>query len=107
MKKNEIIFTVVLLAVLGVAVVLFMNFTARVKGNFDEYSANLTNMAKWRDSKIESLSMQLALEEKENKSLRNTLAETRNALENLSKKLIQPEPVAAAPVSTLPASVTK
>jgi len=110
-KRIDVLFGIVVIGFLVVTLVLVKDFNARRAGDFKEYVATITNIVKLKNNKIRMLSNMLITKEKQNADLENTLTDTRNALDALSKKLVQPAPVAApAPAvatTTVPVTATK
>ena len=97
-KKIDVLFGLVVVAFLVVTIILIKDFRSQRSNDFNEYKAFLVNIVHQKNNKIKVLSKQLVAKQKENDDLKNTLAETRNDLENLSKKLAQPV-VVSAPAS--------
>ena len=106
-KKNDILFVAIAIILLTVTIFLFKGFTSQIISDFDNYSVTITNITKLKSVKIQSLSDQLAAKEKENQDLRNTLADTRNQLENLTKKLTLPTAAGVAVSAPADVNVTK
>jgi len=94
-KKIDVKFGLLLIVFLVLVVVLIKNLNAQRVNDYKEYIATITGVVRQKDNKIKNLSYQLVAKQKENEDLKNTLAETRNSLDALSKKLAQPAPVAA------------
>ena len=106
-KKIDVLFGLVVIAFLVVTIMLINDFRLQRVNDFNDYKAFLINLEHQKNNKIKLLSNQLAVVEKENADLKNTLAQTRNDLDSLSKKLIQPAST-SAPVSAPAApAVTK
>jgi hypothetical protein len=112
-KKINVLFCSTLIIVLAGFIFLIKDFNARRANDFKEYTASVTNLIKRDNNKIKILYNQLMaqqkeliVQQKENAILRNTLAETRNGLDALTKKLIQPMPVAAVTSIPAPASAS-
>jgi len=89
-KKINLSFYLVTIAFLVLIIVLLKDFKRLRANDFKEYAATVMNIINRDNFKIRILSNQLAVEERENADLKNTLTETRNALDNLSKKLVSP-----------------
>lgn len=104
-KKIDVVFCVILIVFLVMTVFLIKDFNAKRASDFKAYANTVTNVMKQSNEKIRSLYSQLVAEQKENQDLRNTLADTRNSLDGLSKKLAQPALV-AVPVGVSAAAVT-
>jgi len=102
-KKIDTLFGLVVIAFLVVFIFLMDDINAKRANNLREYTATVTNIINLKNNKIRVLSYQLEEKQKENNDLKNTLADTRNSLESLSKKLAQPT---SAGVST-PVPVAK
>ena len=108
-KRTDILFGIVVIAFLVVTIILVKDFDAKRANDFKEYTASISNIVQLKNNRIRMLSNQLMLKEKENEDLKNTLSDTRNALEGLSKKLIQPVSMAVPTTSettSAPTSVT-
>ena len=102
-KKIDVLFGVVVIAFLLVAIILIKEFNAKRANNYKEYAATIANIVKMKNDRIIILANRLAVAEKENVDLKNTLALTRNDLDALSKKIAQPAPAAltaSAPAAT-------
>lgn len=104
-KKVDILFGVVVIAFLAVTFILIKEINYRRTNDFKEYSDTLSYIVKQKNNKIKVLAHELLSEQKNNQDLKNTLEDTRNSLDALTKKLAQQ---ASAPVApTAPAGVTK
>jgi septal ring factor EnvC (AmiA/AmiB activator) len=103
-KKIDVLFGLVVIAFLVVTIILIKEYKAQRSNDLGEYKAVLSSIVRQKNNKIKILSNQLMAQQKENEDLKNTLAETRNDLDSLSKKLAQPVPVAAVPA---PAAAAK
>ena len=104
-KTIDILFVVVVITFLAVTLILMKDYNEQSANDFKDHTATLTNIVRQKNDKIKSISEQLMTEVKQNEDLRNTLTETRNSLESLSKKLTQPAvPVVAAPAVPVAAS---
>lgn len=104
-KKIDVLFGVVVIAFLLVTFILIKDFRAKRANDFKEYSATIVNIVKLKNDKIRILSTQLIAEEKEVADLKSTLADTKNGLDALSKKL--PQPVSAAASASVTATAVK
>ena len=104
-KKIDVLFGVVVIAFLAVTFILIKEFNAKRANDYKEYSAAIANIVKLKNDKIIILSSRLAMEQKENADLRNTLSDTRNDLEGLTKKLGQPVSAPAAPAAPVAPAV--
>ena len=100
-KKIDVLFGLVVIAFLSVTILLIKEFKSQ--SDYKEYTSDLTAIIIQKNDRVRILSTRLANVEKENQDLRNTLTETRNSLDSLGKKLV--EPPAAAPA--VPAATTK
>ena len=87
-KKINVSFYLVAIFFLVLIIILINGFKAQRANDYKRYIADITNMVNRDNYKIRVLA-------KENADLKNTLAETRNSLDVLSKKLAQPVPVEA------------
>jgi len=117
-KKISVLLGLAAGAVIIAAFMMLRDFDAHRSSDFKAYSVAFESIVKGKNLVIQNLSVQLSRKEAENKDLRNTLSETRNALESLSKKIMmQPvseeapagasAPAAAVPAPAAPAGVTK
>jgi hypothetical protein len=95
-QKINVVFGLVVIAFLLVTFMLVKDFKAKRDNDKKEYSAMIANIVKMKNDKIIILSNRLKAEEKENADLKSTLADTKNGLDALSKKLPQPASVAAS-----------
>ncbi len=91
-KKINVSFYLVVIFFLVLIIILIKDFKAQRANDFKRCVAGITNIVNRDNYKIKILFNQLAVEKKENVNLKNTLADTRNALDALSKKLTQPAP---------------
>lgn len=109
-KRINVLFTVTVATFLVVTIILIKAFNDKRINDSNEFKATITNIVSVKNHKIKTLAKLLAEKEKENIDLRNTLTETRNSLELLSKRLDQPAeapPSAAAPGVPAAAPATK
>jgi cell shape-determining protein MreC len=106
-KKINVTFYLVVIVFLAFIIILVRDFRAQRINDLREYASKITNVVNRDNYRIRMLANQLMMERKENEDLKNTLTETRNALEGISKKLIQPGPVAPANAPAVPATATK
>lgn len=97
-KKTDVLAILVVLAFFAVIILLVKDSNSRRLNDFKQYSATLSNIVNRKNDKIRMLYSELMVKQKENEDLKNTLTETRNDLDGLSRKLAQPAP-AAAPAS--------
>jgi len=105
-KKIDLLFGLVVIAFLLVTFLLIKDFKAQRAIDYKEYTATIANIVRQKNDKIKILFSRLMIEVKENEDLRNTLAETRNSLDTLSKRLVQLQnPAPAAPASAPAATV--
>jgi len=94
-KKIDVLFGLAAIAFLVVTFILIKEFNAQRVNDYKEYTATITHLVNMKNNKIRVLANLLVIKEKENEDLKNTLTETRNGLEGLTKKLAQPASVAA------------
>ena len=95
-KKINVSFYLAVIFFLVLFIILIKDFKAQRANDFKRYAADITNIVNRDNYEIKILFNQLAVGKKENADLKNTLADTRNALDALSKRLAQPAlPVAA------------
>jgi hypothetical protein len=108
-KNIGVVFGVTVIAFLAVTFLLVKDFNTKRVDDLKEYKATITAMVIQKNNKIKMLSNRLAADQKMIDDLRSTLADTRNQLEALSKKLVTPPapaPVAASepvPAAAAPA----
>ena len=106
-KKISLSFGIVVIAFLVIFYILIKDFNTRRLNDFKEYAASITNVVNQKNNKLRVLYNRLVAVQKENQDLKNTLSETRNSLDMLSKKLAQPAAVVAVPASQpVPATAT-
>ena len=86
-KKDIWLYGLTLAFFLVFTVVLICRFNLQRSKDIKGYAAALTNIVKQENDKIIVLSNQLAIAERENVDLKNTLTDTRNSLESLTGKL--------------------
>jgi uncharacterized protein YhaN len=89
-KKIDVLFGVVVIAFLVVTFILIKDFKSQRSNDYKEFKAIVSNIVRMKNSKLKVLSNELAAEQKENQGLKDTLAQTRNALDILSKQLAVP-----------------
>jgi len=106
-KKINVTFYLVVMVFLVFILILIKDFKLQKANEFKEYAATITNIVKRDNYRLRMLSRMLVAQEKENADLKNTLADTRNSLDALSKKLAQPTPVAVPAASPAAAVPTK
>ena len=99
-KKINVFFYSALIIFIAIIVILINDFNARRAKDLNEFAVNINSIVKLDNDRIRALTRMLVIQEKENQDLRDTLAETRNSLEALGKKLVP----AIAPI---PATATK
>lgn len=95
-KKIDVLFCVLVVAFIVIFIVLIKDLNAKRAHDYKVYSNSVANIVRMKNVQIRVLSNILAAKEKENMDLKNTLADTRNDLVALSKKLGQPIPASAA-----------
>jgi hypothetical protein len=107
-KKINALFGFVVIAFLAGGIILVKDFRNIRSNDYQQYSTTLSNILRQKSIVINSLANRLAVEIRENQDLKNTLAETRNDLDLLSKKLSQqapaPAPAAAVAAAQPPAA---
>lgn len=103
-KKIDVLFGLVVIAFLVVVIILIKDINSKSANDFKEYQDNITSIVKQKNNKIKVLSIQLAAKQKEINDLKNTLADTRNDIDTLSKKLAQQAPVAVPASAPEPAA---
>lgn len=105
-KRFDLLFIVTLVAFLIVGYIVIQEFESKRKSDYQEYSTTLSKVVKLKNDRIRVLADLLAQKERDNADLKNTLSETRNSLETLSKKLVAPTQ-AVAPAAAAPAVPSK
>ena len=100
LKRMVIMVGVNIVFILCMLVVFFKVINAIKADDLKYYSISIDKVIKQKDGVIRDLYNRLMIEDKENQDMKNTLSNTRNALESLSNKFIQPS---AGPVAVLPA----
>lgn len=105
-KKINFSFIIVAITFLLIFYIMISDYNSRRINEFKNYANNITNIIHQKNYRLKILAYQLARERKENQDLKNTLSETRNALDVLSKKLAQQAqaPVAIPVTAPAPAS---
>lgn len=106
-KKIGLSFGIVAVAFLVIIYMLVKDFNNRRANDYADYVASITNLVKQKNDKIKIIARRLAVEQKENEDLKNTLADTRNNLDALSKKLAQSAAPVVAPASASIVTTTK
>jgi len=91
-KKINVPFYLAVIIFLVLTIMLIKDFKAQRANDFERYLTDITNIVNRDNHKIKILFNQLAAQQKENEDLKNTLAQTKNDLDSLSKKLAQPAP---------------
>ncbi|MBF0510920.1 MAG: hypothetical protein HQL13_01185 [Candidatus Omnitrophica bacterium] len=89
-KKVNVSVGIIVIVLLLLFCVLSNVFYSSKVSTLKEYTAVMAQLIKENINTIKSLSDKLAVKEKENQDLKNTLANTRNALEALSNKFAKP-----------------
>ena len=79
-KKINVLFGLAVIAFFVVTLILVKDFKTVRSNDYKEYKAVVANIVTMKNDRIKILA-------KENADLKNTLAETENALDTLSKKL--------------------
>ena len=92
-KKINLLFNLIVIFFLALTFILIRDLNANRAIDYKEYAVVVAKIVKDKNMKIRILYSQLVAKEKENIDLKNTLAETRNGLDVLSKKLTQPAAV--------------
>lgn|GEM_PF-2344409 len=106
-KRINVVFYLVVTFFFAVFAILITDLNAKRAVEFRSYAVTITNIVKQKNNKIRVLYRLLIAKEKENEDLKNTLAETRNDLDALSKKLSLPVPAEAPASAPAPAAATK
>ena len=104
-KKIDPLFGITVIVFLVLMIILIKDFNAKRASDYKEYSADIANIVRMKNNKIRVLSSELIVKQSENADLENTLSQTRNDLDALSKKLAQP--VVVTTVASAPAVVAK
>lgn len=89
-RKINVPFYLAVIFFLAFIIILIKDFNAIRANDFKKYAAVVTHIIKQENNRIRALSNLLAAKERENADLKNTLANTKNELDDLSKKLAQP-----------------
>ena len=106
-KKINVLFYLLVIFFFAVFAILITDLNAKRAVEFKEYAVSITKIVKQKNNKISILYRLLLAKEKENEDLKNTLAETRNDLDALSKKLALPVTAATPASAPAPAGATK
>ena len=106
-KKINVFFYLVVVFFLAVIFILIKDLNSKRAVEYKEYAVSITNIVKQKNNKIRVLFNLLQDKIKENEDLKKTLADTRNDLDAISKKLALPVPVAAPVSAPAPATATK
>ena len=101
-RINELFGAVVVVFIVAF-IMMIRNLDVQRINDFKVYTTTVNSIVKGKNSVIMALSKRLAVKNRENEDLKNTLSDTRNDLESISKKLTEPVPVAAS--VSVPASV--
>jgi uridine kinase len=99
-KRINLLFNLVVIFFLALTIILIRELNANRAIDYKEYFVTLSKIVKQKNNKIREMYSQLVEEKRENADLKNTLAETRNVLDALSKKLGQPAPAAVPAVKS-------
>lgn len=89
-KKINVLFYLVVVFFLALIFILLKDLNAQRAYDYKVYRNVVANVVRMENDRIRILA-------KENADLKNVLAETRNALDIVNKRLAQPAPVAARP----------
>jgi 5-bromo-4-chloroindolyl phosphate hydrolysis protein len=95
-QKINVLFYTSVIIFLAVCMILIKEFNVRRANDFKEYTYSVVTIVKRDNDRMKALYNELAAEQKENEYLRSTLTDTRNALDNIGKKLSQPAPATAS-----------
>jgi septal ring factor EnvC (AmiA/AmiB activator) len=106
-KKINLSFGIVVITILAMFYIILKDFNNRRLNDYKSYISSITNIVKQKNNKIRELASQLAVEQTVIDDLKNTLAETRNGLDNLSKKIAQQAPAGVPTPVPAPAPVTQ
>ena len=106
-KKINVIFGLIIIIFIAFYIVMIKDFDAQRVRDLKYYSTAINNIIIDKNIVIGRISNQLVRQEKENQDLRNYLSDTRNALESLSKKLVQPVAGTAPASEPLPVAAAK
>ena len=96
-KRINIVFCMVVLFFLALTFILIRDLNAKRVNDYQQYVVTISQIVKHKNDKIRELYRLLAAEQKVNADMNNTLAQTRNDLDALTKKLSQPPTPVAAP----------
>ncbi len=89
-KKINVLFYLVVVFFLALIFILLKDLNAQRANDYKVYRNVVANVVRMENDRIRILA-------KENADLKNVLAETRNALDIVNKRLAQSAPVAARP----------
>ena len=89
----------VVLFFLALTFILIRDLNAKRANDYQDFSVIIAKIVREKNDKIRELSRELIAKQNENAALNNTLAQTRNDLDGLTKKLSQPPTPPALPVS--------
>jgi hypothetical protein len=106
-KRINVVFYLVVTFFFAVFAILITDLNAKRALEYKEYAVSITHIVKQKNDKIRFLFRLLMAKERENEDLKNTLAETRNDLDALSKKLAQPVPAPVPAGAPAPAAAAK
>lgn len=89
-KKISLSFGIMVIAFLLIFYILIKGYNTARLNDYRAFRMTINRIINERNANDRMLYMQLAMEQRTNIDLKNTLADTRNALDVLSKKLAQP-----------------
>ncbi len=90
------LFSVAVIVFFVVTIILIRDFNIKRTNDYKAYSAAILNIVQQKNNTIRVLSNLLAEKEKENANLKDSLSDTRNTIDALSKRLAHPAPVAVS-----------
>ena len=85
--KIDPLFGLFIIVFVAADLVLIKDFEIQKTNDLKSFSNSIAGIVKGKNDVINNLSSQLVLQENENQDLRNTLSDTRNKLELLTKNL--------------------
>ena len=103
----NLLFNLVVIFFLALTFILIRDLNANRAVDSKVYLISIGKIVREKNTKIKVLYNLLVAKEQENADLKNTLAETRNELEALSKKLGQSAPAAVAAITQAATAVAK
>ncbi len=94
-KKVNILFVLLLVFFLAVTYILIRDLNENRAADYKDFTVTLAKIVRQKNTHIRDLSQQMMALRQENADLKDTLAQTKSAIDNLSQKLGPSSPAPA------------